>query len=248
MSKLHEVLAVESDLKEVSKKVSEEAKKTFSGKPQHFLGAIRSVQMFDENAPVEADQHQAMVTTVHDKLDYLREHVSKFLDVVLQKESTNQVARADIIVDDQTIASDVPATYLLGLESKLADLRHVYDQIPTLQPGVEWELDASRGEGVYRSKYPEEKVKTAKTVRHKVLYEATKEHPAQIEKWTEDEKVGKITINTWSSMLTPAEKSKLLGRIDKLIRAVKKARQRANGETVLKAEIGSSLFGYIHSS
>ena len=46
-------------------------------------------------------------------------------------------------------------------------------------------------------------------------------------------------------MISPSEKSVLLSRIDKLIMAVKQARQRANTQEVVKTTIGKEIFNYI---
>ena len=115
-----------------------------------------------------------------------------------------------------------------------------------MQPGIKWELDEQKGKGVFIASNPVEKMRTAKTFVHKVLYEATKEHPAQIEKWEEMKNVGKYTVTHWSGMVTPLEKSVILGRLDTLIRAVKKARQRANCQEVQKLSIGKVLFDFIN--
>ena len=79
-----------------------------------------------------------------------------------------------------------------------------------------------------------------------VLYKATVEHPAQIEKWEEQVPVGKYVKKVWSGMLTPARKSELLGNIDKLISAVKKARQRANATVVVKLNVGQKFIDFIN--
>ena len=47
-------------------------------------------------------------------------------------------------------------------------------------------------------------------------------------------------------MISPAEKSALLGRIDKLIQATKKARQQANAAEVVNREIGRKIMDYIN--
>ena len=83
----------------------------------------------------------------------------------------------------------VPATLLLGLESRLKMVRDVYAEIPTLPPGGKWVKDTNEGNDIYFNENIETRFKTAKTFVHKVLYEATKEHPAQIEKWEELVKV-----------------------------------------------------------
>lgn len=245
-NKLHELLAVEGDLKEVTAKILKEARNTFKEKPAHFTAALRVVEMFEENAVGEDPAHQEMVTTVDQKLKYVQDHVVRYYDAVLQKEIGNQTATENIIVNGETLIENVPVTFLLGLESKLGEIRGLYNLIPTLAPGIAWELDVGEGEGVYKMTHPAEKFRTARTVKHKVLYEATKEHPAQIEKWNEDVKVGKIVTTQWSGMLKPADKSTLLRRIDDLIQGVKKARQRANNCKIEPVNIGSKLFDYIH--
>jgi hypothetical protein len=240
------LLAVEGDLQGIAKKLTEETIRTFA-KPDHFIGQHRHLEMFDasEQAKVVADEYKEIVTTVPDKLGYLNEAVAKFFDAVLQKETTNQSAKADLVVDTIVIAKDVPATFLLGLESKLKELRQAYESAPTLAPGIAWKKDTNLGSGIYVQENPDVKLKSAKTFMHKVLYEATDKHPAQIEKWEEQIPVGKYITNVQSGMLSPADKSKLLGRIDKLIQATKKARMKANMVDVVEVAVGEAIFSYI---
>jgi hypothetical protein len=80
---------------------------------------------------------------------------------------------------------------------------------------------------------------------HKVLYEATDKHPAQIEKWEEQVAVGKYVTNVQCGMLSPADKSTLLGRCDRLIQAVKKARMKANMVDVVDQSIGKEIFSFV---
>jgi len=258
MAKLHELLAVEGDLEGTYKKVIEETIVTFTKRSDHFFGAEKTLNLFDESRKEEtpAPQRKELVDTVPSKLAYTQDHIVRYLDAVLQKEATNQVAVADIIVDGVTIAKDMPATFLLGLENKLKYIRKVYEEAPTLPPAIKWEKDPGLGDNVYRRVYPERTFKTSKTFQHKVLVpaqfpkegEGGQSLPAQIEKWEETQNVGEYTTAQWSGMITPTEKSVLLGRVDKLIRAVKKARQRANGVQVTKTTIGKELFDYINGS
>ncbi len=246
MAKLHELLAVEGDLQGTVKKLSLETQKTFS-KSEMFLGTHRKLVMFDasQQDSVVADDYREMVTTVPAKLDYLSKSMTKYFDAVLQKEKTNQSAVADLVVDGETIATGLPATFLLGMESRLKELRQVLEVAPTLAPGLAWIDDVTAGKGVYRVQNPDEKLKTAKTFMHKVLYEATDRHPAQIEKWEEQVAVGKYITNISSGMLSPSDKSELLGRLDTMIQSVKKARMKANMTDVVPAEIGKQMFKYI---
>lgn len=253
---LHEILAVEADVQGVAKKIIPEAIHTFKEKASHFQGAHRTLKMFGSDGANDAavaatekaeEQHQEMVSTVHEKLKYVLDQVGRYYDVTLQKEATNQDAKADLVLPDGTvIAEDLPVGFLLGMETKLKDLRTVYEAIPTLAPGINWVRDEARGKNVWRVSAPEVRAKTAKNFQHKVLVAPTDKHPAQIEKWEETINVGAYTKEVWSSSLTVTEKSELLGRIDTLIQAVKQARMRANSTQVRSAKIAQKLFQFIH--
>lgn len=249
--KLHEVLAVQADLEGTAKKVSQEAITTFTKRADHFQGHHKSLEMFAEERSQEekgAEDHKAIVTTVDKKLEYIWKAVGKHFDAILQKERTNQDARADLIVDGVVIMEGLPATFLLAMETKLKDLRAVYEAAPTLAPGIDWEDDpAAEMSGVFRMKHPETKHKQEKTIKHKVLVDPTEHHPAQIEKWTENLNVGTFITQRQCSMITPAKKSEYLGRIDKLIRACKRARQRANNTEIVKMKVASKIREFIHA-
>ena len=255
MAKLHELLAVEGDLEGSYKKIIDESKITFTKRADHFFGFHRKCDMMQEGAEAPPEEFKEMDSTVHKKLDYVKDYVIRYFDAILQKEKTNQQAVADLIVDDVTIGKDLPATFLLGLESRLKMVRSVYKFLPTLPPGTKWEKDETRGEHIYVTTHPEQTPKTAKTFMHKVLVDAQfpkegeggQSLPAQIEKWEEQKTVGMYQKTIWSGMITPVEKSNFLSKIDKLIRATKKARQRANATNVVKINIGEEIFNFINS-
>ena len=247
MGKLCEVLAVEGELDSTCKSILDEATKTFKDKAAHFVGQTKIYQPFDEGAAEKEGtvEHLAMVTTVNEKLAYVFEHMAKLIDAKAQKDATNQVAKADIVVDGKTVATDIPATTLLGLEATMRQIKVLVLEVPTLPPGIEWASAPEVGKNVYKRVHPAVTFKTHKTFRSKILVEPTKEHPAQIEKWSEDENIGKFITDSWSGMLTPAEKSDMIGRIDTLARAVKEARQRANTTEVVKIKLAKNLMDYI---
>lgn len=249
MTKLHEILAVESDLEAVAKKVIAEGLDTFTKRQQHFFARHQSWEMLDEARKNEApaDDVHFMETTVGKKLEYVENHLIKYYDTLIRKELANQLATADLIVDGQVIAPALPVTFLLGMEKRLVQVRGLYQAIPTLPPGAEWRPADDKGVGVYVVANPEVKAKTEKTIKSKVLVPATDNHPAQIEKWFEDKIIGRSTTITWAGLITPAEKSNLLERLDNLIQAMKQARQRANAQVVNKdLAIGRLLFEYVH--
>ena len=250
MAQLHELLAVEGDLKGEKNTIRDETITVFSKKPNLFLGAIRTLEMFDEARKEEESagtERQELTTTVLAKLKYTSKAFSRFWDAKLQKETANQEAKADIIVGDNVFAKAVPVTFLLGMEDELKQLRAVYLAIPTLQPGVDWTRDTQKGEGYWKATHPTVKHKGEKTIQSKIIVPVSKEHPAQVREWTEDVPVGRYVTENWSGMISPAEKSNVLSKIDMLLRACKKARQRANNQEVKRLSIGKKIFDFIHT-
>lgn len=250
MAKLHEVLAVEQGLQTTAKKTNEETIRTFGKKDEHFVESVRRVEYFDTNEAekLNTTDTKAMVTTVFDKLLYNAGPNARAMDALLQKEATNQQASADIEVDDKVLVAGVPATVLLSLETKLQELRAVYEAVPTLAPGAVWEADrdARANGGVFKARDADVTFRTKKTIKPVVLHEATKEHPAQVQAIPEDVPVARISVTHKSGMVTSAQKSELLARIDRLLRAVKRARQRANAAEVVKRHMGKALMDFIH--
>lgn len=248
MSKLHEILAVESSLEKAATNLTQESVRTF-GKDNLFSGDVKVLTMFsDDEQNQNTMEVRKLETTVIENLEYLVKPIGDWLDVVLQKDSTNQLAKADIVLSNGTvIAKDVPATFLLGLESKLNKLREMYLHIPTLEPGIEWEADTLEREGVYKAKNEVVAFKTKKDTEFKVAYEATKEHPAQVHPLEITVNVGKYTTRKWSGKVSSLEKARMITRIDELLKATKRARMRANDIKVdTSIKIGEVILNYIN--
>jgi len=249
MGKLHELLAVEQDLVKETKKVIHEAVEVFRRK-ELFEGIHKRLDMREEGREAEereAEEYRELTTTAGEILGAVWIAVGRYYDALIQKESANQEARADIVVGEKTLLEGLPATFLLGMETRLNALRVVYEAIPTLPPGTEWEKDEQKREGAWKAVRPSVKRKTEKVVRHKVLYDATPDHPAQIESWSVDEMIGTFTMEVWSGAVPQAEKLDKLVRLDKLIRAIKRARQRANTVEVKPLEVAKRLSEYINT-
>lgn len=248
MSRLHEITAVDNDKRGLWMKIVAEVKKTFGERSDHFKGFTRTYESVVQDDYTRDTEVKRLVTTVGAKLAYVEEQLSSVFDTQFQKEFTNCQAKADIIVTEDgkeaiTIAKDVPVTFLVQLEKKLSELRsQVYDNIPTLDPTMEWSWDETNG--YYVNKEPRKRA-TRKVTQAIVKYPATKEHPAQTEMVSVDETTGYHNQVNVSGMVTPKKKSDLLLKLDKLIHAVKTARARANDSEVTKERIAAKLFGYL---
>lgn len=244
-SQLHELLAVEADLTNTVRSLMQEAENTFTKKSSHFDGQTRAIKyLSDARQGENATEHKEVVTTVNDKLDYVFRHMSRLYDALYQKEEANQRAKADLVVDGAVLIEGAPATFLLGMEGRLKQLRDMFIAIPTLYPAKKWVPSDADGDGIWKT---DEAVtmRSEKDRKHKVLYEATKEHPAQITEWNEDVAVARIETVYRSGAWTPKRKADVLDRLDKLLRAVKKARQRANTVEVQSEHVADKLFEYL---
>lgn len=247
MGKLHETLAVESSLAKTAQKLMEESKRTFS-KKNLFLGGIRRLSMFDDSqSHLNTEEAQELTTTVDENLDYLMKPVAEYWDVVVTKDIGNQLATANLTVDGTLIAENLPATFLLGLEQKLSDLRAVYDSIPTLEPGIPWAIDHTNEKpGVFTAPMVDS-FKSEKTTDFRIVVEPTEHHPAQVRELSKDVNIGKYSGTRYCGMLTPVEKAARLTRIDMLLRAVKKARQRANDVDIPTQHVAEKLLDFINN-
>ena len=242
MAKLHELLVVESDLKGRAQRALKQARHILGDKDK-LLGIVRTYQPLQEDGQQLPPEVTVLSTTVTMELAGLWEIYGDWIDAAMQKETTNQEAKADLIVGDDILAAYLPATALLNLESKLGELRAVYQSIPINDPTREWKFDEQQGR--YKSG-ERQTIRAKKVMQAFVKYEATPEHPAQVESYTEDVPVGTWTSVIHSGMVSPVEKAGALARLDELIRAVKRARQRANCEQVVDVHLGRKLYDFIH--
>ncbi len=240
---LHELLAVEPSLKKTALAVVGEAVNTFTKKMNHFFGQTRRYSPIDDEGYKFPDEDVPVIAGVHDKLTYVGTNFARFLDAVIQKEQTNTRADAELIIDGESY--HLSATALLSMESALAALKPALLAIPTLPPGELWEKDSDNN--LYQTE-PKNTTKMKKLSKPMTLAPATKEHPAQVQMITEDTPIGIWTTQLLSTAFTVAEKSKVLGRIDDLMRDVKRARTRANMAPVDTTKIGKQVMKYILGS
>ena len=243
---LHALIAYEQDLAQQSKAIMEEADNTFLKKQDHFDGVQKVYNAFVDGGEKIPPEVKEVVTTVEDKLAYTQKAVIKAINATLSKEETNAsgVAKASLIVDGINFG-DFSATSFISLERSLNCIRNLYKSIPTLDPTKTWTKKDSTGRVLYETA-SEVKFRTNKKQIPLVLAPATDKFAAQVQIVTTDEQVGQYDTVYRSGRLTPLEKSNLLEKIDNLIIAVKKAREKANQADVVSVEVGGKIFDYIH--
>ena len=243
MGKIHELLAVEGDLKAEAQRTLNRISGLFTSGQGKFVGKVRKYQPLSEGGEVFADEVTELATKVPDELGAFCAAYGRWIDAAVQKEVSNRDTHADVEVDGKVILGDLPAPALLNLESKLGEIRKFYAAIPTNDTTERWMRDEQNNRWVSS---PRITYRTKKVPRSFEAAAATKEHPAQVTVFQEDERVGTWEQVIYSGMLSPVDKQKKLERLDQLARAVKQARQRANNTEANSDKVSDTLFGFIN--
>jgi hypothetical protein len=210
--------------------------------PESFNGLNRTYTPRDDDGDELPPEVRHVQYKVDDILSGLRAALTELFDTVATKEWGNTKARADIVVDGETVLPDVPVTYLLFLEKQLNDIQTFFRDLPILDQNEIWEQD--RGDGFYRSEVAET-LKMKKVPRNHVKAEATDKHPAQVDTYYEDVPVGSWRRVLRSGAVPHAQRDALCRRVIKLRDAVIAAREAANTIQVNEIEVGSTLFNYL---
>lgn len=252
MGKIHELVAVEKDVRGTAAKIIDETNNTFSKKHQLFSTHTKLYEPLKEGDLEKPEEELAQpITTVGDKLKYFEGQMVRLFDIIAQKEDANAKAKEDIVIFPENgekivLAEKVPVQALVQLENQLELLRaKVYDIIPTLDPTKKWLRDEAAGNGKYLTEAITRQ-RSAKISKPLVLHPGTDKHPPQVQMINEDVPVGNWKFTYYSGLISPAEKSDILTRIDQIIEAVKKARARANETVVENIKIGKRLFKFIN--
>ena len=247
MAKLHELLAVESNLRTQADSCRVDLMNTFEKKTNHFKEVVVSFQPIEEGNPPTIESQLKLQTTVTRELDWIGEKIAKAINISHAIDIANTLAKADVVLDNgRVLLENVPATSLLQLEKRVREVHSLVQGIPTLDPSKNFQVDDSMGHGIYRAR-DDSRPRTKKSFSYIVMVPPTDRHPAQVKELMEDAVVGHTTSQEWSSLITVGEKASMLDRVEEILRAVKKARARANEVEVdvKEAQIGWSILGYI---
>lgn len=241
MAQLNQIIAVEQGVKA---RTAKEVTKLYREVGTSILlnGITRDYRPKDDDGdklPSEATKVQLSASEV---LDQAAASLTEFFDVTITKDTANQFAVADVVVDGQVIKAAVPATTLLFLEKQLNDVLTFVSKLPTLDPAKTWEYDPNAGH--YRTPATES-TRTKKIPKNHVRAEATNQHPAQVDVFYEDVIVGYWSTVNFSGALPVERVRQLITRVEKLQDAVKTARQEANTKEIEQIKIGESVFGYL---
>jgi hypothetical protein len=243
MAKLHELIAVEKDTKSLVDQLISKVKQIFAA-PDLFVGFHRNYEPIDPQDPERFDPEMVQVRmTVPRVFEDVEKAFTRITDLIIQKEKANTEAIGEIVLGEKVIGN-IPVAALVQLEKYFDSLLTIVSQLPMLDGAKQWEQDSSDS-SLFRT--PEhKKMRGRKEEYPMVLYEATKEHPAQTKVCSRDVPAGYYTTIAFSGGVTVDEKRHICDRAEQLLAAIKKARSRANTVEVSDtAAIGKQLIDFV---
>lgn len=237
--KLNQVIALEKGAKGTAVAATTDAYHQIQKAPL-FAGQERVYQPKDDDGDTFPPEPVKLQLRVEDVLTKLAPFLERFWDLTITKDAANQAATANIVVDGEILATQVPVTSLLFLEKQLADINTLISKLPVLDPAETWE----QRDGAWRS-VPVLTTKTKKVPRTFVKAPATDKHPAQVDVFTEDAIIGTWNTTKLSGAIPTSTKQELIARVQKLQAAVKVAREEANVTEAPDVRISAALLGYL---
>lgn len=246
MAKLNQIIAVEKGVKSTSTAAISDLYKK-AQKPDLFGGLTKVYAPLNEEdtekLPGESKRVQLKVPGV---VDAVANAMSELLNITARKDWTNCDASAPIVVDGKTLIDAVPVTYLLFLEKQVTDIRTFVANLPILDEGEIWSFDPNAG--LWKTALTATH-RTKKVPRPITLAAATEHHPAQVQLLQEDIYVGNWNLTKMSGAIPLTVRIRLLESVEKLLIAVKEAREAANmAEVVSPPDVAGAIFGYLFPS
>lgn len=244
MTKLNQIIAIEQGEKARTNKATAplfHALKTEA----LFAGLTRTYEPVDDNGERLPDETARVKYTVPAIIEHFVKNSTRLLDLSATKDNTNMGAYADVEVDGTVIIDQAPVTFLLPFEKYLSqEVRGLAESLPVLDVAQDWTESASEREGIYETETIQ-RHRTKKVNRVLELSPATDKHPAQVQLVAEDVLAGYWNEKKFSGAVPASYKAELIERVEKLIQAVKVAREQANDTEVVDLKVGEAVFGYL---
>ncbi len=242
MPRLNQILAIEKGLKTTVNKAVTDAYHLIQ-KAALMTGMSRTYRPIDdESTEILPSEYQKVQVNAMDVFAEALRIQGRLIDVTAVKDFANRNAVADVVLDGVTLIGSVPVTHLLFLEKQLTDMQTFINKLPVLDPSETWTYDVDQN--VYRTE-PVETQRSKKVPRAQVLYPATEKHPAQVQAYTEDILVGYWTKTNFSGAVPQSVVRTLNARVERLLQAVKMAREEANSVEVADVHTAKPFIDYL---
>ncbi len=247
-SKLHELLAVKPTREGETDALMKDHTAKFKGELHLFRKTKKVFEPASETAGVTpqsvVEEDTVLVTSLKTELAFVLGKFSNCVDLLHMIDRANVSAAGDIVLDDRTFASGVPATFLVHLEKRLTQVIDLLTSMATADPAAGFVHDPSLGPDVLQAQ-PIRRERTAKIESYITVAPATDKHPAQVAKVTKDVVTGHLTTYNWTTLPTVHQKSLMIERATALKTAVVEARARANCVEVDQSPIFGEMARYI---
>lgn len=241
MSKLNQVIAVVAGKKANAAKAITDAYHLVQ-KPSLFDGISRTYQPKNEDGDKLPPESKSIQVKAGDLIKTVKVALTEMYDVVATQDTANTAAKANVVVDGKAILSNVPVTHLLFLEKQTNDLATFIGKLPILDPTENWVYNEASDQWVTE---PSETTRTKKTPKAFVKAAATKEHPAQVDVFMDDELAGYWKTIKSSGAIPAKTRNDMLDRVRKLHEAVVKAREEANSIEAPNVSVGKEVLDYV---
>lgn len=216
--------------------------------PDVLTGQARSYQPRNEGDPVYPGEDKHVQVKAADHLHEMAELTTEMFDAEAALDYANCNAKANVVVDGKTVVENAPATYLIFLEKQLTDLHTTLVKCAVRDPSKVWTADPAN------RLHKALAIQTFKTTKVEVPLmlsaavpgtNGSPGLPAQVKTTTKDIVEGTWTTTPMSGAISEADKKQYLDRIQRLIDAVKVAREQANMVDAPAQAVGKRILDFI---
>jgi hypothetical protein len=237
-TKLNQIIAVEKGAKST---LENEVTRVYHlvQKAEVFNGLTRVYTPKDDEGEQLPGEGTNVITNVEELVQAFSGSMTKLFDITATKNVANTKAKANVVIDGETVLEDIPVELLLFLEKRLGDCLVFLNKLPVLDPAQKWEQNGQAG--VYQTE-PTITNRTKKIPRNHEKAPATDKHAAQVEVYYEDTIVGTWATTKFSGASTQKQLKEWRDKVLKFSAAVKMAREEANSLEVTDVKIGEKVF------
>jgi hypothetical protein len=239
--KLNQTIAISNGIKTNSEKILTKEYQLLQ-KDELLSGISRKYNPSKEDGEKLPPEDKKVQHTVDKSIKEISKALKELINIVATQDVANCKAVANVNIKDKIILKYVPVTHLLFLEKQLINLHTYIGKLPILDAGEDWKYDETQG--CYRSA-TRSTARTQKIPEVIVKYQATKEHPAQVEIYPKDVQVGIWENVKYSGCIEKSKRDEYLEKVEELQKAIKIAREEANSIDVSPMEFGEAILNFV---
>jgi len=226
----------------------------FKGEKKTYAAKSGTVDLPSERG------NKLVVTTVKEKLDWLKETNQEYIDSLFSQEATNAagVAKAELSFDG-VVFGTFSSLELLRLKSLLenGELEQMYSMIPVRSEDEEWNSTSEeqyQGREIFEG-FKSEGIKKSITKENYILNDPnlsslkdTSSYKPQVAQKDTIIELGDYTYQKFSGEWSHRERAELLRRRTKLLNAVIEALKVSNDAEAIKSNMNADkLFNFLHT-